>query len=119
MDFKHWFKEKRESCELTQSNVAEELTRRGHPTSPARVSHWESGRNKPPLDNPLFREALASVLTIDVNEMMSDLGFVVIETNRSKEAQLAASIVDHLPQDARQLAIDYLQVLERRFSQTG
>lgn len=119
MEFSEFLRRKRKELNLTQAQIAEELSRRGHETSAARVGHWETKRNKPPLEIPIFREALASVLQMDVNDMMAELGFVVMETDRSPEARLAASIVDHLPPDARQLAIDYLQVLEKRFAKTG
>jgi len=52
---------------------------------------------------------------MDVNEMMMQLDFVVVETQRSQEALLAANIVDHLPPTAQELAIDYLWMLEKHF----
>lgn len=116
MEFKLFLKQRRLSLGLTQSDVAEGLTRRGYNTSSGRVGHWETGRNKPPLIDERFRNALAAVLEMDVNEMMTELGYVISETERSQEAQLAATIVDTLPPDARQLALDYLHVLEKRFA---
>lgn len=119
MKFNVFLKRRRAELGLTQGQVAEGLSMRGYETSSGRVGHWETGRNRAPLEDARFRHALASVLQLDVNEMMTELGYVVFDSERSKEAQLAAEIVDQLPSDARLLALDYLQVLERRFSKSG
>jgi transcriptional regulator with XRE-family HTH domain len=119
MEFKYFLKRRRKELDLSQANIADALTLKGEETSYAKVGHWETGRNKPPLIKPEFREALASVLQMDVNEMMEQLGYVVHEDQRSKEAQLAAMIVDQLPQQARELALDYLHTLEKHFAQSN
>jgi len=118
MHFKEFIKRKRLDLGLSQSNLAKELSKRGQETSAARVGHWETGRNKPPLEDPRFREALSAILQMDSNQLMAELGYVIDEDERSPEALLAASIVDHLPRDAQQLALDYLKVLEKRFAET-
>jgi transcriptional regulator with XRE-family HTH domain len=119
MEFKDFLKRRRKQLDLSQADVAELLTIKGEETSPAKVGHWETGRNKPPLDNGHFREILASALQMDVNDMMEELGYVVHEDHRSREAQLAAMIVDHLPEQGKQLALDYLQTLEKHFTRTN
>lgn len=119
MEFKDFLKTRRKELDISQADVAELLTQKGEDTSPAKVGHWETGRNKPPIENGNFREALASALQMDVNDMMEDLGYVVHEDQRSKEAQLAAMIVDHLPEQGKQLALDYLQTLEKHFTRTN
>ena len=115
MDFREFLKTRRTTLKISQAQLADELSARGQETSSARVGHWETGRNNPPLENPHFREALASVLQMDVNDLMAELGFIVADNQRSKEALLAAQIIDHLPPLARDLAIDYLKLLEKRF----
>lgn len=119
MEFKLFLRQRRLSLGLTQSDIAKGLSQKGHDTSSARVGHWETGRNKPPLEDQRFRSVLASVLQMDINEMMSQLGYVISESERSEEAQIAANILDTLPPDARQLALDYLHVLEKRFVKSG
>lgn len=116
MEFNEFLKRRRSELGFSQADVADGLSLRGQETGHARVGHWETGRNKPPLEDSSFREALASVLQMDVNDMMATLGFVTTEDDRSPEARLAASIVDQLPPMGRTLAIDYLQVLQKRFT---
>ncbi len=115
MEFREFLKARRTALKMSQAQVADELSARGQETSAARVGHWETGRNNPPLENPHFREALALVLQTEVNDLMAELGFIVVDSQRSKEALLAAQIVDHLPPLARELALDYLKLLEKRF----
>jgi transcriptional regulator with XRE-family HTH domain len=110
-----FIKQRRAKLDLSQAKLAQRLTDLGQTTSHTRVAHWESGRNKPPLEDPKFRVALAVALEIDVNDMMAELGYVVTDEHRSAEALIAAEIVDQLPAEAKQLAIDYLRVLEKRF----
>jgi transcriptional regulator with XRE-family HTH domain len=119
MEFREFLRQRREQIEISQAELAESLSNRGQETSSTRISHWETGRNRPPLEDAIFRQALASSLEMDVNEMMSLLGFIRLDESRSKVALRAADIVEHLPPDAQDLAIDYLEVLERRFSQSG
>ncbi len=119
MEFKAFLKNRRTALKMSQAELADELSLRGQETSSARVGHWETGRNNPPLEDPFFREALASALHMDVNEMMGELGFIVTETNRSQEALLAAQIIDQLPPLARELALDYLKYLEKKFTHTA
>lgn len=115
MQFKEFLRYRRLELDLTQAELAERLTIYGHATKPARVGHWETGRNRPPLTEASFRSALALALQMDVNRLLSEIGYVVRDEDRSKEAMIAAEIVEGLPPDAKQLAIDYLHVLEKRF----
>lgn len=117
MQFNDFLRERRRILGMTQADVADQLTLRGQETSYARVSHWERGRNKPPLEDKAFREALATTLNLEVNEMMAALDYMVLEDARSPDARLAAEIVDHLPEAGKKLAIEYLRTLERYFSQ--
>jgi transcriptional regulator with XRE-family HTH domain len=91
----------------------------GFEVSKSTISHWEIGRNRLPLDDPQFRTAMALALELDVAMMLNQLGYEVSSENRSDEARLAADIVDQLPKDAKVLAIDYLKLLQARFSGEG
>lgn len=101
---------------LSQSGLATRLTLRGHSITKGGVGHWLTERTEMPLRDEQFRIILAGVLEIDVNQMMKEMGYVVTDDERSQNARLAADIVDQLPSDVQELAIDYLKVLERRYS---
>jgi len=116
MEFKTFLRSRREALGLTQQELADALALSGQETSYARVSHWETGRNKPPLESAPFRKALAAALDMDVNELMSTLGFVVIEDNRSSNARLAADMMDDLPEDAQQMVIDIIKTIKQRYA---
>ena len=115
MEVKDFLRARRAQLGMTQEKLATRLEELGQETSYARVGHWETGRNKPPLHNKEFRTALAIALEMDVNEMMAALGYVVTDDERSSDAMLAAAIIDGLPSKARQLAIDYLRLLQNHF----
>jgi len=117
MEFRDFLRARREQIGISQYKLAERLSNHGQETSHTRISHWETGRNQPPLEDIAFRNALAYSLEMDVNEVMTILGFVRSNDDRSREALRAADIVEHLPPMAKELAIDYLEVLEKRFNQ--
>ena len=74
MEVKDFLRARRAQLGMTQEKLATRLEELGQETSYARVGHWETGRNKPPLHNKEFRTALAIALEMDVNEMMAALG---------------------------------------------
>lgn len=117
MEFKEFLRSRRVQLGITQGELARRLTEYGHQASSSRVGHWETGRNRAPLEDALFREALARALEMDVNAILDELGYIVDESNLSAEAWRAATIVQHLSPVGRQLAIDYLQVLEKKFTE--
>jgi transcriptional regulator with XRE-family HTH domain len=117
MEFKIFLKSRRFQLGITQEELARRLTSFGHETGSKRVGHWETGRNKPPLEDAGFRDALARSLEMDINTLLDELGYIVDESELSLEARRAANIVEHLPPAGRQLAIDYLQVLEKNFTE--
>lgn len=108
-----------EELDMSYADLARELTLRGKSTSRANVGHWVRGRHSPPMDDPGFRIALAAALQLDVNDLMSKAGYAIIEAERSREALRAADIVDRLPSDAKSLALEYLDMLDRRYVKTG
>jgi transcriptional regulator with XRE-family HTH domain len=117
MNFKDLLREHRTNLKLSQVELAKRIRILGGDVTPSQINHWELGHSNPPWENELFRRALAAALEIDVNRLMTQLGFVVSEEDRSIEARLAADIVDRLPEQARSLAIKQLQAIEQSFSQ--
>lgn len=116
MDSKELIRNRRLELGLTQEELAGRLSDLGQETRHARVGHWETGRNRPPLEDRRFREALARVLEIDSNQMMESLGFIRDTNEQTEEARLGATIIDRLPQKARQIALAQLKALEKAFS---
>jgi len=119
MEFKEFFNKRRKELDLSLNDVADALAEKWKPVSDGAVGHWATGRNQPKLNDPQLREAIASILQVDVNEMMDLLGYIIAEDSRSKEAQIAAMIVDSLSSQGKELALDYLHTLEKRFAQTN
>jgi transcriptional regulator with XRE-family HTH domain len=116
MEFKDFLRKRRAELKISQADLADLLSSMGQETSSARIGHWETARNKPPLEDENFRHALAAALKMDVNELMSELGFVITDENRSREARRAADIIDRLPSEIRETALELLTVLEKRYS---
>lgn len=115
MKITEYLPKRRKELSISQLELAKRLSNLDQETSSARVGHWETGRNHPPLNEPLFRQALAISLETDVNTMMVELGYVITHDEISKDAKRAAEIVDSLPDEVKGLAIDYLEVLLKRY----
>ncbi len=88
----------------------------GQTISRAAISHWETGRYNPPLDSSDFRLALAKALKMDVSELLRSAGYEISRSNYSDAAKRAAAIIEHLPPKGQEMALDYLQMLEKRFA---
>lgn len=105
--------------DISQADLARRLTLRGKSTTRATITHWVNERNNPPIEDYDFRIALAASLEMDVNELMERIGFTITESDRSREAMRAADIVDRLPSEAKSLALEYLDMLDRRYIRTN
>lgn len=103
-------RERRIQLGITQNDLADRLAALGHETSYSRISHWETGRNTPPVEDRDFRLALASALEISEVEMMRRFGFVV-ESHYSEIAERAAAIVDRLTDEKKEIAMKLLETL--------
>lgn len=57
---------------------------------------------------------MAKALEITINELLLLAGYTDTQEH-SLAAKLAAEIVERLPPSAQELALDYLQMLEKRF----
>lgn len=119
MQIGDFLRKRLQDLDLSQADLARSLTLRGKSTTRATVGHWINGRNFPPLEDEDFRFALAASLELDVNQLLVEIGFTVVDTERSMEARRAADIVDRLPSDAKELALEYLDMLDRRYIKTG
>lgn len=104
----NWLKTYRERLNLSQEDLAAQLQIRGINVARASVSHWETGKHLPPLHDSDFRRALADVLRLNVKTVLKLAGYD-IETERSKEAERIADIVDKLPPDKRDLALRLIE----------
>lgn len=110
-----FIKKRRTDLRLSLSELAQRLSHRGYVVQRQTVNHWESGRNNAPIESEEFRIALASSLGLDVNEMLQAMGFAINESEHSHEALYLAELADRLPNDGRELLIDYAQLLEQRY----
>lgn len=113
MEISQFIKQQRASKKLSLKDMADVLERYGYKLERQTISHWEHGRNSPPMQDATFRRALAACFEMDVNDLMNAIGYVVQENDRSPESRLAAEIVERLPQNERQRAIIILQALEK------
>jgi transcriptional regulator with XRE-family HTH domain len=115
MDIKDFIQSKLTELGMSLSEFADELTLRGHDISKAGVYNWVIGKAKPPIHDKDFRYKLASVFRMDIEEMLKILGYVTTDDERSPFARRASDIIDHLPDDVKELALDYLVMLEKRY----
>jgi len=102
---------RRHQLGLSLAQLAAKLSEFGYHAERQTISHWEKGRNNPPIDDRVFRQALARALEVDVNTMMSQMGFIVNQSDRSPEALLGADLIDSMPPDKRRLAVGILEQL--------
>lgn len=91
----------RKAAGLTQTEVAEALTRDGAPTIKQTVSHWETKRSQPDLDmlyrlRGLYRISLDALLT-GVDRWPFDAGLLdqvlALDTNRRAQVEGAVRLV--------------------------
>lgn len=104
----NWLTTRREKVGLTQEEFAAQLQLEGFEFTRGTISHWETGRHKPPLKDPAFRKALAKVLKTSPSSLLKTAGYeTTIEF--SEVAQHAAEIVDQLSPDKQTLALGILE----------
>lgn len=106
-----WLSLKRKSLNLSQEELVARLQIEGVEVSRGMLSHWETGRNDMPLNDPVFVKALAHALRLTVLDVLIFSGYEIQTSPRTEEASRAANIVDQLPEDQRSLAIGLLEQL--------
>lgn len=104
----NWFRERRLLLNLSQEDLASKLQVAGFDITRSTISHWENGRYNIPLENPEFRRELANIFRFSIPEMLLLAGYE-INTAYSEQAQRAANIIDQLPDDDKQLALNVLE----------
>lgn len=113
----NWLRERREQLGLNQEELAAQLQIEGvERVTRVSISNWETGRHKPPLNNPYFRMALAKVLKMSVKEILKLSGFE-IQNAHTDEAERAAYIVDQLSDKDRSLVLKILEQFLEQESQ--
>jgi transcriptional regulator with XRE-family HTH domain len=107
----NWLKIRREELDLSQEELAARLQADGIEISRSGVSAWETERNNPPLEEEAFRKALAHALRLSIHELLARAGFETIQGRQSREAEVAASLVERMPPDKRKMALRILEAM--------
>lgn len=113
MDIATFIKTRRNELELSLADLARLITVHGYSTEKQTVSHWEHGRNNPPIEQARFRVALALALEVDVNELLEKTGFIRPLSSRSKASALGAEIIESLDEETQQTALELLKALAK------
>jgi transcriptional regulator with XRE-family HTH domain len=107
----NWLKKRRADLAISQEELTSKLQVMGFDVSRTTVSGWETGRFYPPIDNPAFRAALATILHLTISEMLVLAGYE-IDVEHTPEGSRAASIVDRLPPLQKKYALQLLKLFE-------
>lgn len=74
-----WLRQRRESLDLSQEDIAVQLQTLGFEVSRSMVSHWENDRYHLPLNDVRFMKAIAQVFKISLADLLMALGYDVSE----------------------------------------
>lgn len=85
----NYLRARRLTLHITQEELARRLASYGFEYSASNMAWWETGRSKPPLDEPPFIEALARALETSVSELISALG-IYLTTGKDDPIQYSA-----------------------------
>lgn len=105
----HWLRHLREQSQISQEELVARLQAEGFEVTRAALSHWETGRTQPPLDNPKLRQGLAHIFHISVFDLLTEAGYELLQPDQSQNAKRAAYIIDQLPPERQKLAISVLE----------
>lgn len=108
---KNWIKRRREQLDINQEELAARLQLSGFAATRASISHWEVGRNQPPIDDAQFRQALANALKLSVADMLQMAGYEVAREDQTEDEIRVVSIIKQLTPARRKLAIGLLEQL--------
>jgi len=110
----NWIRTRRQQLRLSQEQLATRLQIEGIDIQRAAISHWETGRHSPRVDDPKLVEALARVLQMTVREVLESIkGYQIDTTPHTRAGQRAAYIVDRLSPDKQALALGILEEISK------
>lgn len=111
MNIQTLIKARRKELGLSLERLADTLEKYGYRVERQTISHWEHGRNNPPIESENFRTALALSLDMDVNDLLTQIGMIKTDDERSPESRRAAELIDLLPIDQRKKAVNILETV--------
>ncbi len=65
---------RRRALNLSRADLADRLTTNGYECTESAINHWEKGRAQPPIENPVFASALASILELKPSDLVRATG---------------------------------------------
>lgn len=77
-----WLKQRRLKLNINQEDLAARLVVEGHDVSRSMISHWENGKNKLPLHDSAFRQALAKSLRMTEADILREAGYKTGATSK-------------------------------------
>ncbi len=107
----NWLKTLRQQNRITQEDLTARLQTEGFDVSRSTIAGWEMGRNLPPLEDPMFRQALSRALRVNIRTILKLAGYEVDQESHSTWAEQAASLIDQLPPEKQELALRLVQQL--------
>lgn len=107
----NWLKLRLEQLSMSQSELTRLLQLEGMEVSASAVSHWSNGRYNPPLEDDVFRRALAVALQLEVPEMLRRAGYQVIDGKHSDKAERAAILIDKMKPEDQDKALRVIEAL--------
>lgn len=110
---------RREELGLSRASLSKIIKEYGYQITGVGISHWEAGRRRVSLDDPVLLNALSMSLSIDRLTLLQARGIEIASTGRTPEARLASEIIDSLPPDERTTAIEHLKVLQKKYPKNG
>jgi len=105
-----WIKERRNELSLSQEDVARQLQLDGFTLTRATIGHWESGKARPPLNDPAFVDALARSLRLDATTVLQFSGFD-IQTSHTEIAERVARLIDRMSAEDQLRALKVVEAL--------
>jgi len=110
-----FIRNKRVELKLSLAELAQLLRKHGYAVERQTIGHWEVGRNNAPIASAQFRQALAAAFQMDLNDLIAELNLGVRDSERSPEALYVADVIDRLPEDGRELMVEYAHMMETRY----
>lgn len=71
-----YIRKMRKDNDLSREALAELLTANGYECTDSAINHWESGRAKPPIEDPSFARALSLSLNVPPSELVKASGIL-------------------------------------------